>query len=439
MKEIGRLKLKFMFYNMLIVTAVIGVTFFASAAVVRERGFAQTDEVLGRIADGEIIVLDAAPTARVPYFSLLVEPDGTVLLQEGNYQFRPGQEILEELAAIGLDGGETGMVPGYHLKYIRSFSPDGTMFVFADTSYGEAVVNGMLRTGILACGGIWLLFFLLSWLFSSWAVRPVERAVTSQKEFVANASHELKTPLTIITANTRLLERTLSGTSPQVDRWITNTRQECEEMRRLTESLLSLARSDLKPEQKREWKRFDFSEILMEELLTFEPLFYQAGKTLSYGEFAPAPVMGNREELRSVITILLDNAVKYGKPGGRTEVSLDASGSRRLSLRVKSEGEPIPPEERSRIFARFYRGSGDGGGKRPEGHGLGLAIAKEIASRHHARLGLSCEEDGNCFYLRMKKTVGKPHIFEKMFRSKSQNFFQKNFRTFFRNFLQKNI
>lgn len=421
MREIGRLKLKFMFYNMVIVTAVIGVTFFASAAVVRHRGFSETDEMLGRIADGELVIFDESPVVHVPYFSLLVEPDGTVLLQEGNYHFRPEQELMNELAYIGLGGGESGTVPAYHLKYLRSSSPEGVLFVFADTTYGEAVVRGMMQTGIAACVGIWLLFLWLSWLFSSWAVRPVERAITSQKEFVANASHELKTPLTIITANIRLLESQLRGTSPQIDRWIANTRQECDEMRSLTESLLSLARSDLRPKERQKWKKFDISEILTEELLTFEPLFYQAGKTLSYKEFPAVQVRGNEEELRSVITILLDNAVKYGKPDGHTEVSLDASSSRQLCLWVKSDGEPIPIDERNKIFDRFYRGTGDGIAKRPDGHGLGLAIAKEIASRHHACLGLVCEKNRNCFYLRLKRPYIS--IFARIF----SHFFKKPF------------
>ena len=114
MKEIVRLKIKFLFYNMAIVTAVIGVTFFAAAAVVKSRSYRETDQILSQIAEGagSRIIFDGASQVRVPHFSVIVTADGAMLLQEGNYNSFPDQAFLDEVILLGMDGrGETGFLP----------------------------------------------------------------------------------------------------------------------------------------------------------------------------------------------------------------------------------------------------------------------------------------------------------------------------------------
>lgn len=411
MKEIVRLKIKFLFYNMAIVTAVIGVTFFAAAAVVKSRSYRETDQILSQIAEGagSRIIFDGASQVRVPHFSVIVTADGAMLLQEGNYNSFPDQAFLDEVILLGMDGrGETGFLPEYSLKYFREARPEGVFLAFADTSYSETMMESVWQYGAAACVGIWLLFFVLSWFFAGWAVRPLEKAMTAQKEFVANASHELKTPLTILAANTELLSGHISGRDEQSDKWLENMKQECQEMRKLVESLLTLARSDAGTGKKKAFSRFDFGELLMEELLTFEPVFYQAGRMLSYEDFEESKeffVNGNREELKQLIQVLLDNAVRYSDPQSATTVSMEETGRGGFCLRVRSHGTPIPKEQREAVFERFYRG--DTSRASGFGCGLGLSIAKEIAREHKAVLGLTCEDGANCFYLKMRTARGK--------------------------------
>ena len=411
MKEIVRLKIKFLFYNMAIVTAVIGVTFFAAAAVVKSRSYRETDQILSQIAEGagSRIIFDGASQVRVPHFSVIVTADGAMLLQEGNYNSFPDQAFLDEVILLGMDGrGETGFLPEYSLKYFREARPEGVFLAFADTSYSETMMESVWQYGAAACVGIWLLFFVLSWFFAGWAVRPLEKAMTAQKEFVANASHELKTPLTILAANTELLSGHISGRDEESDKWLENMKQECQEMRKLVESLLTLARSDAGTGKKKAFSRFDFGELLMEELLTFEPVFYQAGRMLSYEDFEESReffVNGNREELKQLIQVLLDNAVRYSDPQSATTVSMEETGRGGFCLQVKSHGTPIPKEQREAVFERFYRG--DTSRASGFGCGLGLSIAKEIAREHKAVLGLTCEDGANCFYLKMRTARGK--------------------------------
>ena len=411
MKEIVRLKIKFLFYNMAIVTAVIGVTFFAAAAVVKSRSYQETDQILSQIAEGagSRIIFDGASQVRVPHFSVIVTADGAMLLQEGNYNSFPDQAFLDEVILLGMDGrGETGFLPEYSLKYFREARPEGVFLAFADTSYSETMMESVWQYGAAACVGIWLLFFVLSWFFAGWAVRPLEKAMTAQKEFVANASHELKTPLTILAANTELLSGHISGRDEESDKWLENMKQECQEMRKLVESLLTLARSDAGTGKKKAFSRFDFGELLMEELLTFEPVFYQAGRMLSYEDLEESReffVNGNREELKQLLQVLLDNAVRYSNPQSATTVSMEQTGRGGFCLQVKSHGTPIPKEQREAVFERFYRG--DTSRASGFGCGLGLSIAKEIAREHKAVLGLTCEDGANCFYLKMRTARGK--------------------------------
>ena len=411
MKEIVRLKIKFLFYNMAIVTAVIGVTFFAAAAVVKSRSYRETDQILSQIGEGagSRIIFDGASQVRVPHFSVIVTADGAMLLQEGNYNSFPDQAFLDEVILLGMDGrGETGFLPEYSLKYFREARPEGVFLAFADTSYSETMMESVWQYGAAACVGIWLLFFVLSWFFAGWAVRPLEKAMTAQKEFVANASHELKTPLTILAANTELLSGHISGRDEESDKWLENMKQECQEMRKLVESLLTLARSDAGTGKKKAFSRFDFGELLMEELLTFEPVFYQAGRMLSYEDLEESReffVNGNREELKQLLQVLLDNAVRYSNPQSATTVSMEETGRGGFCLQVKSHGTPIPKEQREAVFERFYRG--DTSRASGFGCGLGLSIAKEIAREHKAVLGLTCEDGANCFYLKMRTARGK--------------------------------
>lgn len=404
MKEINRLRWKFMFYNMLIVTAVIGITFGAAALLVKKRGYEQVNEVLSQAAGDqkeETLIFEVSSPVRVPYFSVVVQEDGAVMLQEGAYNSFPNQEFLEQVALLGMEmQGEQGALEDYSLRYLRVSHPAGHLIAFADTSYEEAMIDGMLVNGGIACCLIWLGFLVLSYFFARWAVRPVEDALQHQKQFVADASHELKTPLTIITANAELLKDRCQGMTAEVDKWLDNVNQECIQMRRLVESLLLLARSDLAKAGKADWKRVNFTDLVMEEILTFEPVFFQLGKELDEELTEDLWVMGSPEQLKQTVKILLDNAAKYSKEKGRTRVRLKASGKKRIELQVISEGNPIPKEQRRAVFCRFYRG--DDSRSSQEGYGLGLAIAQAIVKHHKGTIGLQCDSENNCFYIKLK-------------------------------------
>ena len=388
MKEISRLRLKFICYNMLIVTAVIGITFCAAAFIMEKRVGAQGRQALAKVVSQEEhpLIFTTISPAQIPYFSVIVGEDGMVTPWEGGYESFPGQDFLEQMAWLSMAGEEDmGILEGYHLRYLRVSRPTGYMIAFADTSYEDSLRSGVMKYGGLACAGIWLGFLVLSYFFSRWAVKPVEESIRMQKQFVADASHELKTPLTVITANTELLSEQYTGISAEADKWLEHIMQECREMRSLVESLLMLAKNDALTQKKGTFSVFSLSDLVMEKVLTFEPVFYQEEKQLEYQLDEEVQMLGDPEQMGQLIKALLDNAVKYSLPKGKTVVKLETAGRRRIRLWVNSQGEAIPEDKRSLIFRRFYRG--DSARSSCSGYGLGLAIAAETAGKHRGRIG----------------------------------------------------
>lgn len=413
MKEISRLRLKFICYNMLIVTAVIGITFCAAAFIMEKRVGAQGRQALAKVMSQEEhpLIFTTISPAQIPYFSVIVGEDGMVTPWEGGYESFPGQDFLEQMAWLSMAGEEDmGILEGYHLRYLRVSRPTGYMIAFADTSYEDSLRSGVMKYGGLACAGIWLGFLVLSYFFSRWAVKPVEESIRMQKQFVADASHELKTPLTVITANTELLSEQYTGISAEADKWLEHIMQECREMRSLVESLLMLAKNDALTQKKGTFSVFCLSDLVMEKVLTFEPVFYQEEKQLEYQLDEEVQMLGDPEQMGQLIKALLDNAVKYSLPKGKTVVKLETAGRRRIRLWVNSQGEAIPEDKRSLIFRRFYRG--DSARSSCSGYGLGLAIAAETAGKHRGRIGMEYRDGMNCFYVRLNchkscKRLGK--------------------------------
>ncbi len=402
MKEIRRLRIKFILYNMLIVTVIIGSALSAAHALLQYRFRVQSDAFLAGTAQEDTmgenpLLFSSFSGVRIPHFSISIDQNGTVVLNPGAFSFCSDDGFLRELALLSMSpADETGILEDYHLRYLRTTHPTGSVISFVDTSYTDSLSRSLGDTFLLLAAGIWLAFLVLSCFFSKWAVKPVEESLRSQKQFIADASHELKTPLTIILANARLLQERFGGHAPDSDRWLQNIRQESCEMRDLTENLLTLARNELSPGRTAVLSPCSLSDLASESVLTMEPVFYQEEKALDSFIDPDISIKGEPAQLVRLIRILLDNALKYSLPGGHTELFLKRQSSRRVVLWVNSPGEEIPPDMRKRIFERFRRGSQS---REKGGYGLGLAIARSIADAHGADIGIRYLDGKNCFYV----------------------------------------
>lgn len=236
------------------------------------------------------------------------------------------------------------------------------------------------------------LFFLLAILLSSRALRPAETAWIQQQRFISDASHELKTPLTVILANLDILESEQGGSQ-----WLSAARTEGLIMKKLIENLLFLAHAD-ETREIAEHDCINMSNIVDEISLAFEAPAYEKGLTLSTDIVPNQMIRGNADLLRQLLSILLDNAVKYTTEGNTIQVTLKKNTDK-LALTVHNSGVHIPQEHLSHLFERFYR-MDQARSKAEGGHGLGLSIAAEIARQHNAALKVfSKPEEGTSFSL----------------------------------------
>lgn len=343
---------------------------------------------------------DRPDGVRLPYFTLQLGAGGEIIATGGGYYDLSDQGFLRGLIQACMeDGGQTGLIEEYSLRFCRVDTPSGWRLVFADVTSERATLRNLAET----CAVIGVLSFAaflgVSILLAAWMVRPVDKAWEQQRQFVADASHELKTPLAIIMTNAELLQGPGWGKGEQAqfsDNILTMSRQ----MRGLVEGLLELARADTGA-CAAEFETVGFSALVESALLPFEPLFFEQGLTLD-SEIEPgAAVGGIAPQLRQVVDILLDNARKHADAGGCVKVVLTCPGKHHCRLSVSTPGAPLSKTERKDIFKRFYRA--DKARNRDGGFGLGLPIAQGIVERHHGRIWAGSGDGVNTFYVELPR------------------------------------
>lgn len=398
---IKRLRWKFVLINMTIVTLMLCVIFSLLYSFTRMDLENKSIAMMRSIAADP--VRQGSPTeqahqVRLPYFTLQLGPDREIVDAGGGYYDLSNGAFLQQIAQAVLDAhGPVGVLEEYNLRYCRVVTPGNQTLVFADITSEQATLHNLVRTCVVVGAASFLVFLGLSMLLARWAVGPVEQAWREQKQFVADASHELKTPLTVITTNAELLQR--QGVDPESrERLSGNVLTMARHMRRLLEQMLELAQGD-HSQGREEHAALDFGELVRDQVLTYEAVFFEAGLELEGRGEEHLTVSGDGGELRQVVDILLDNARKYASPGGKTVVELRRAGRRKCILAVSNPGPEIPAQDLARIFQRFYRG--DATRARNGSFGLGLAIAQSIVLRHRGRIWATSGQGVNTFQVEL--------------------------------------
>lgn len=316
-------------------------------------------------------------------FAVRLDTEGNVLevIDNGRSSFEE-EEIRAMVSSILANGSVSGMVQNH--RYLVADKPYGKIIAFLDCSHEQDNLSRLLT--ICLAAGICCMAVLLGvvvWL-SYWAVRPVEEGFKRQKQFVADASHELKTPLAVISANTSVLEN-LHGRS----QWTENIQADISRMSRLINDMLRLARLE-QPEAELKLASFDMSQMVSGLLLSFESMAFETEKSFSYDVEPGIWYRGNQEELRRMLSIFLENAFKYSEAGGRVTCSVKKEKSKIL-IEIYNTGSGISLEAREHIFERFYREE-NSHSREKEGYGLGLSIAGRILECHRGKVKV--ESDG---------------------------------------------
>ena len=387
---IRKLRIKFVAICMALVTAVLAVVLLTVFFALRTNMTAVRSQTLHRAIQEEVLGgfnkpqfprgNGAEEQVLLPYFTVNLF-GSTAYVTAGTYDDLENTDVLQDIIAQCLAQGRTeGSLSQYRLQYLLQDNGLYKRIAFVDISMELAIVARMMRSYLAIAAAVLLLLLAISIGLSIWVTRPVERAWRQQRQFLSDASHELKTPLTVILANAELLEGVPMEESP--GRWVDNIRSSAGQMRTLVEEMLTLARAD-NAAPAVHVDEVDLSELTTDTALAFEPVAFEAGKTLEYHIAPGAAVLGDGEKLRRLISVLLDNAIKYGAEGQPIRMSLVRTENK-VRLTVENSGEPIPPEQLRHLFERFYRADASRGEK--SGFGLGLSIAATIAAEHKGAL-----------------------------------------------------
>lgn len=304
------------------------------------------------------------------------------------------QTALQAAQEATAQSKSRGTLSDLHLRYSILEQDDVVLVALADRSSEITSMKNLILISILVGSAGLLAFFFISLCFSAWVVRPVDQAWKRQKQFVADASHELKTPLTVILANLNILSAHKESTIKEEWKWIQNTQSESNRMKKLVDDLLFLAKMDA--QQTTLPIKLNLSDIVWSSLLPFESIAYEQGLSLNNEIDSDIYMMGTENQLRQLTMILLDNACKYSNPHGTVTLTLHPAGDK-AQLSVHNTGEAIPEEHLSHLFERFYR-SDAARVHLAGGYGLGLSIADSIVQAHHGKISVKSDpESGTVF------------------------------------------
>ena len=398
---IRHLRWKVVATNMLLISLVLLAVFAAVVLISRANYRRSVQQQLYQALESGDYGSRQPGAEGIPCFVAEVYASGMARVAGNSYYDLSDQSQLAAIVTEALAQEEdTGLLADFHLRYLRKTGYTSTLIAFTDTTLESTTMRSMAAVCSLAGSAALLVLFLCSYLLSGVVTRPVGAAWAQQEQFLSDASHELKTPLTVILSSAELLNQ---SALPEQAVYIDNIREESRRMKLLVEDMLTLSRAQRSagslPEQ-----TADLSEAAMTAALRFEPVAFEAGKRLEYDIAPELPVRGDGGKLGQALAALLDNAVKYS--AGGTDIRLTAEKQGRFAVvAVADSGPDIPAEKLPHIFDRFYRA--DEARTDGDSFGLGLPIAKAIIDAHRGTL--RCESGGGVtrFIITLPLAAGK--------------------------------
>nr|WP_154959572.1 HAMP domain-containing sensor histidine kinase [Paenibacillus xylanexedens] len=349
----------------------------------------------------------SAPPARSVSFMIQTDNEWNITDTHSGFDMEDSlytqalQKVDREKTGQGNSNRWTGQfaLDGTDWAYVVDPSGEGHMIVFMDVTAQQGILTNLIYTFTVVGLIMLIVIYFLSRYFANRSIAPVREAFEKQKQFIADASHELKTPLAIINTNTDVLLANQEETIESQAKWLHYIKSETERMSGLTNDLLYLTQMD-DSRSTHIHTKFNMSEAVESTILPMEAVIFEKNIALDYSIDPDLMVHGNPEQIKQVILILLDNAVKYSGPKGTVNVTLQKQ-NHDIMLTVFNTGEGIAPEHLDRIFDRFYR-TDSSRARKHGGHGLGLAIAKSIVEQHRGEIyAKSVVGEGATFYVRL--------------------------------------
>lgn len=345
------------------------------------------------------------PPARSVSFMIQTDDQGNIKETHSQFDMENTfyKEALQKVNRSNLTEEERQIgqfaLDGTDWAYIIDPRGEGLTIVFIDVTAQQGILTNLIYTFAVVGLIMLIVIYFLSRYFANRSIAPVREAFEKQKQFIADASHELKTPLTIINTNTDVLLANQEDTIENQAKWLHYIKSEAERMSGLTNDLLYLTQMDDSHSTPMHTK-FNMSDAVESIILPMEAVIFEKDISLDYNIEPDLSVNGNREQIQQVILILLDNAVKYSGMKGAVTVTLQKLNYDVL-LTISNTGEGIAPEHLDRVFDRFYR-TDSSRARKNGGHGLGLAIARSIVEQHKGEIyAKSVVGEGASFYVRL--------------------------------------
>lgn len=328
------------------------------------------------------------------YSTSVVLKNKTIMVLSNSLKETTDKDILSMTQELQKSRKRFGSIDDY-IYLVRILKSGNTVYIFVNNK--EALQNS--KQFFIVSIFIFLLsvivFTIISYYLSRWMIKPSEKAIKNQKIFVANISHDLKTPITIIRANADLIENEVKNKKS-----IKYIKQETEKLNHLVNEMLTLTRID-NTISKENFKSFNFGDSLFDVVLPFESIAYEKGIRFNINIDEVTDYFGDENNIQKLAEILIDNAMSYTAKGGIVDV--DAyENSKAVTLSVTNTGEPISDEKKVEIFDRFYRESKS---RESTGnhYGLGLSIANTIVKKHNGKISIESKNGKNTFTVILPK------------------------------------
>ena len=311
------------------------------------------------------------------FFSVMLDEQGDVVFSDVRQIAAITPQTAEKYAkTLYQDSKTAGMYDDY--KYRAKETDKGTLYIFLDCTREMNSFRGFLQTSILiSLGGLAVVFILII-IFSHIALKPVEESYQKQKHFITNASHDIKTPLTIINAGAEVIELEYGE-----GEWTKEIKKQTQRLTALTDKLVFLSRME-EENQKISMREFNLSELIEEAVAPYENMTKAKGFLFSFDCQSGIIYKGNEEMLSQAIALLMDNAIKYTNENGYITVSLKKT-LKGIELCFKNTANDVKEGNNNEIFERFYR-SEQSRNSKTGGHGIGLSVVKAIISAHKGKI-----------------------------------------------------
>lgn len=319
------------------------------------------------------------------YFTVQLNEEGVILsTNTGRIAAIDSETAMEFARTIWEKQSTRGFLGDY--RYLVHANDQGYQIIFLDCGRNLDSYRNFMLTGIGVCfGGMLAVLFLLI-LLSGRIIKPVAESYEKQKRFITDAGHELKTPIAIIQADTDVL--TLE--TGEGNEWIDDIQHQVRRLSTLTNDLIYLSRME-EPQRQTAFLPLPFSDLVAETAQSFQAVAKSQGKTFSLRIQPTLTLVGEEKSLGQLVSILLDNALKYSPPGGEITVTLARQG-KSLLLTVANTAQTLSKELLENMFDRFYRGD-KARSSEQGGYGIGLSIAKAVVQSHKGKISAAARGD----------------------------------------------